>query len=408
MKALKSTLALGAFFVLALSVSACGSSGVPSDSVAVVAGNPITRRAHDHWMYIAAQGQAAQNPGAPVIVPNDPPSFQNCITQVRKQFPQLAKTPAATIKSDCGQLFTALSSQVMQFLITGYWYQAEAAAQHIKITPAQINQALAVAKKQQFPNAAAFQSFLTQTGQTESDIVFRVRLNQIFTKLLAEHPSGVTSAQIKAYYDSHLSQFGSPQKRDIRIVLTKTKSDAMAAKSALSHGKSFSAVAKQYSTDATTKNNGGLLAGVTNGQEERALDQAAFSARPGPLMGPVQGQFGYYLFEVTKITPAKQQSLAQVTPQIRMTLTTQAQSNAQAAVEAQAKKHWLRKTTCAKLYATAYCSGYKAPKATAAPVGAPPAGSTPPPAVGSAPPPSSPAQPSAPQKGAPQAPKKTR
>src|ERR1700693_1630354 len=78
MKRLKSIPALGAFFVLiAVAVSACG-SGMPGNSVAVVAGNPITTQAFNHWMFVAAKEQAAQSPGQPVIVPNDPPNFTKC------------------------------------------------------------------------------------------------------------------------------------------------------------------------------------------------------------------------------------------------------------------------------------------------------------------------------------------
>ena len=73
---------------VALVISGCG-SGIPGDSVADVAGNPITTRALDHWMYVAAKGQASQSPGQPVIVPNDPPNFTNCLAQVRKQIPAL-------------------------------------------------------------------------------------------------------------------------------------------------------------------------------------------------------------------------------------------------------------------------------------------------------------------------------
>src|SRR5271165_715824 len=104
--------ALGAFFVLAIGVAACGSS-IPGDSVAVMAGNPITTAAFNHWMYVAAKGNSANSVGAPVIVPNDPPNFDGCVKQVRKQIPALAKTPDKTIKADCKQLFTSLSGQVM-------------------------------------------------------------------------------------------------------------------------------------------------------------------------------------------------------------------------------------------------------------------------------------------------------
>ncbi len=57
-----------------------------------MAGNQVSAQAFNHWIYVAAKGNAAQSPGAPVIVPNDPPDFKNCIAQVRKQIPSLAKT----------------------------------------------------------------------------------------------------------------------------------------------------------------------------------------------------------------------------------------------------------------------------------------------------------------------------
>jgi hypothetical protein len=139
--------ALGAFFVLAIAVAGCG-SGVPGNSVADVAGNPITTQAFNHWLFVAAKSQAAQNPGGPVIVPNDPPQFSGCVAQVRRQIPSLAKTSTKQLRADCKQLFTSLSSQVMDFLIKGYWYQAEAARDHINVTDAQVQQAFLKAKNQ--------------------------------------------------------------------------------------------------------------------------------------------------------------------------------------------------------------------------------------------------------------------
>ncbi len=363
MKAKRYITALGAFFVLAIGVAACG-SGVPGDSVANVAGNPVTLQAFNHWMFVAAKSQAAQNPGSPVVVPNDPPDFNQCISNVRKQIPSLAKTAAKTLRSDCKNLFTSLSSQVMDFLIKAYWYQALATRDHISVSDTQVQKAFAVAKKQQFTTASQYQSFLSQTGQTEADIIFRFRINQIYTKLLAKHTRPVTSAQIAAYYSAHQSQFGTPETRDMRIVLAKTLADANAAKAALQHGQSWSVVAKKYSTDTSTKSTGGLLTGVVKGEEDAALDSAAFSAPLNKLEGPVQGQYGYYVFVVTKITAATQQSLAKATSSIRSTLTSQQQQAAQTAVDNAAKKAWQSQTSCRSDYAMADCKGYKAPKSS--------------------------------------------
>jgi foldase protein PrsA len=364
MKGLRSITALGAFFVLALALSACG-SGLQGNSVADVDGNPITTQAFNHWMYVAAKGQASQSPGQPVIVPNDPPNFSKCVAQVRKQIPTLAKTSDKQLTSDCKQLFTSLSSQVMDFLVKAYWYQADATKQHINVTDAQVQKAFNTAKKQQFSTAAEFQTFLTSTGQTLQDILFRVRVDQIYMKLIAKHPTSVTAAAIAAYYQAHQSQFGTKETRDMRIVLTKTQAQAEAAKAALKSGKSWDEVAKKYSIDPTTKTKGGLLTSVTSGQQDAALNQAAFAAPVNKLIGPIKGQFGTYVFEVTKITPATQKTLAESSAAIKTTLAGQLQTAAQTAVDNHAKKDWFSQTQCRALYAMADCKGYKAPKTTA-------------------------------------------
>ncbi|MEO8969253.1 MAG: peptidyl-prolyl cis-trans isomerase [Solirubrobacteraceae bacterium] len=366
MKNKRIILALGAFFVLiALAISGCGSSGVPDGAVATVAGNTISKQAFNHWMFVAAKEQASQSPGQPVIVPNDPPKFDKCLTNVRAEIPALKKTADKQLRADCKQLFTSLSSQVMDFLVKAYWYQADAHTMGIKVTDAQVQTALAAAKKGQFSTATQFNSFLSSTGQTLQDVTYRVRVQQIYTKLLAKHPTTVTPAQISAFYQSHLSQFGTPELRNMKIVLTKTQAQAVKAQKALKSGTSWAKVAKQYSIDPTTKNKGGVLMNVSKGQQDAALSAAAFSAAPNKLLGPVKGQFGYYLLEVTKVIPAKTRTLAQSTTLIRQQITSQMQTAAQTAVNAQAKKAWLAKTQCNSLYAMADCKGYKAPPASA-------------------------------------------
>jgi foldase protein PrsA len=197
------------------------------------------------------------------------------------------------------------------------------------------------------------------------DILFRVRVNTIFTKLVARHTKQVTPAAISAYYASHSTQFGKPETRDFRIVRTNSLAQANAAKAALQHGKSWQTVTHTYSIDPTTKKTGGLLTGVTAGQQDAALSKAAFAASPNKLVGPVKGQFGYYVIEVIKVTPATHRSLAQSTALIKQTLQTQLTTRAQQAVDAQAKKNWLSKTKCKAVYAMADCAGYKAPKTSA-------------------------------------------
>ena len=102
----------------------------------------------------------------------------------------------------------------MDFLIKAYWYQADAHKLGVKVTDAEVQKAFDEAKKQQFPNGSGFQQFLSQTGQTLQDILFRVRVNQIVQKLggQAQRRRSPT-AEIQKYYDTHTSRSSARRRR---------------------------------------------------------------------------------------------------------------------------------------------------------------------------------------------------
>lgn len=184
----------GALFVSVS--SAVAGATIPAGSVAVVVGKPITVRTFDHWMYVAAKGQAADSSSAPLIVPTDPPDFKGCIAQVRRQIPSLKDVSDQVLRRDCRQLFTSMSSQVLDFLITANWFEDQAAAEHVVISATDVRNALEKAKRQEFRSAGAFRKFLKETGQTEHDLLFRMRVNLTYTALIG-HVSGLR-ATIKA------------------------------------------------------------------------------------------------------------------------------------------------------------------------------------------------------------------
>jgi hypothetical protein len=164
------------------------SAASPAGAVAVAAGRPITRAVFDHWLDVAAKGQTSA--GQPPIVPGDPPAFKVCIAQVRKTQPSLAKQSTQQLKADCGQLFAALSAQVMDFLITSDWYQADAGRLKLLPSSAEVDSAYNSEKRQAFPTESGFRAFLSKTGQTAADVRFRVLVDGAGQRLLArEHGS---------------------------------------------------------------------------------------------------------------------------------------------------------------------------------------------------------------------------
>lgn len=367
--------ALGAFFVsIALVVGACGGDSIPGNAVAKVGDKPITRAEFDHWMTVAVKSSQQQaGAQAPAALVPKPPDFVECVANKRK----LAAKPAkgqpkqtdAQLKSQCKQEYEGLRDQVMQFLISSTWIAGEAADQGVKVTDAEIEKQFATTKKQSFPKEADFQKFLKTSGMTLADIKFRVKLDALSNKLRTKITKGqdkVSEKQIAAYYNKNKARFAQPERRDLRIVLTKDEAKAKQAKAALQGGQSWKSVAKRFSIDQASKNQGGVLLAVAKGQQEKALDAAVFKAAKGQLSGPIKTQFGYYVFAVQKITPASQQTLAQATGTIKQLLASQNQQKALDSFVKAFQKKWKDKTNCRTGYVTQDCKNAPKPKTTTA------------------------------------------
>ena len=367
--------ALGAFFVaaLALGVSACG-GGLPGNSVATVGDQTIKRDTFDHWMRIITISQASQtNPNAAktAAVP-DSPDFQKCVAAKKKTAPKPAKgqpeTTDAQFKTQCKQQYDQFKTEVLGFLIRSTWLDQEATRMNVKVTGKEVQKQIDDIKKQQFTQQGSYEKFLQSAGLTNEDVLFQQRVRELQNKITSKVTKGkdtVTDAQIADYYNKHQSQFSTQERRNVRIVLTKTKAKAQQAKSALQSGGSWKSVAKQYSIDQATKNKGGeLQGGVAKGQQEKALDTAIFAADKGKLTGPVKTQFGWYVFEVEKITKGKQQSLDESKANIKQQLAQQQQNAALKKFGDDYRKRYKATTDCRKGYEVDDCKNAPKKKAS--------------------------------------------
>jgi foldase protein PrsA len=361
-------------------LSACGSSGIPGDAVVQVNGKSITKTAFDHWMHVASASTAAS--GGKVIVP-EPPSYSACIAHLAATAPKPAKgqkaPTTAQLKTQCEQQYKALQQQVLGFLISSEWVIGEASTLGVKLTDAEVKKQFLKIKNQQFPKAAEFEKFLATSGQTVSDLLLRIKavslLPQKIEAQIVKKKGKVTEAQITSYYNTNKSRFGTPEKRSVQIILTKTEAAAKSAKKEVESGKSFASVAKKVSIDPTSKAKGGLLPEVIKGQEEKSLDAAIFSTAKNVLSGPIKTPFGFYVFEVKGITAGQQQPLSKVKASIKQQLTATQQQTALTTFVKAFKKKWTAKTECRAGYIVPDCKQYKAPK-TSPKLGVPSTGET--------------------------------
>jgi foldase protein PrsA len=348
---------------LAVALAACGND-VPPNSVAKVDDSVIKRSDFNHWLGAAARGQ--QVPGQAAAAVPDPPDYGSCVAAKQKQpVAKGAKKPtAAQAKAECRQQYDALKGQVMQFLVSANWIQLEAQARGIDASDKTVRRQFAQQKKQSFPDDKAYREFLKTSGQTESDLLFRVELDYLSNEIRKQVVAGkgkVTDKDVQAYYDKNKKRFAQPERRDLAVVLTRNESQAERAKGALEDGQSFKQVARRYSIDDASKSQGGTLPGIAKGQQEKALDDAVFAADRGELTGPVKTQFGWYVFEVTKVTPASQQSLSDSKETIKNLIKSEREQKALDAFVKRFRAKYKEQTNCAEGYEVAECKN--APKA---------------------------------------------
>jgi parvulin-like peptidyl-prolyl isomerase len=373
-KAVRFIAALGAVFIALLGLSACGSSSgsIPGNAVANVGGTPITTAAFKHWIGVASVATSSGQLNQVKPVAPEPPAYTACIARLKSIAEVELKAKAvksvpseSKLKASCETQYKSFTQEVMAFLLSSQWVIGEAQSLGVKLSDAEVKKQFLKIKSEQFPKAAEFEKFIANSGQTVSDLLFRVKLNMLSSKIqtkIAKEKKSVSDAEIEKYYNQHKSQYGTPEKRNANIILTKTAAEAKAAEAELKAGKSWSSVAKKFSIDPTSKATGGAVTGIVKGQEAEALDEELFKAPVNKRGAPIKTAFGYYLYEVTGITASTQQSLSQAKASIKAQLTATKSSELLSNFVKNFKKKWLEKTSCRPQYLVADCKEYKAPK----------------------------------------------
>jgi foldase protein PrsA len=321
-------------------------------------------------MEVASASSNTAGTSAKAAIP-EPPSYTACIAHLQATTPKPAKGQAAPttaqLKTQCEQQYKALQQEVLGFLVSAEWVIGEASHLGVKASDTEVKKKFEEVKTQQFRKPAEFEKFLATSGQSVSDLLLRVKLNLLSSKIqqkVTNTKVKITQAQITKYYNENKQRFGKPESRNIEIILTKTEAAAKKAKQEVESGKSFASVAKRVSIDPTSKATGGTLQGVVKGQEEKTLDAAIFAAKANVLSGPVTTPFGFYIYEVTGISPGSPETQAQAQSSIKQQLTATQQQTALSNFVKEFKKRWTGRTDCRAGYVVADCKQYKAPKTT--------------------------------------------
>jgi len=143
----------------------------------------------------------------------------------------------------------------------------------------------------------------------------------------------VTNADLQAYYRDHQDSYRVPEQVNVRHILIKTptpgadgKTDPEAVKAAekraedvqakLKAGGNFADLAKKYSEDTGSKDNGGSLGWIQRGRTVPEFEKAAFGLKKGETSGLVQSMYGFHIIHVDDKQDAHLKTLDEVKPEI--------------------------------------------------------------------------------------------
>jgi parvulin-like peptidyl-prolyl isomerase len=308
-------------------LAGCGSSSkVPSGAVAKCGNQTITQDQFNSLIEQAKRSYKVQ----------------------KRAFPKAGSTEYETLKN-----------QAVGYLVQRCEFADEANQLGIKISDKQVADRLAQIKKQYFGGSEAkYQAQLKQQGLSTTQVTDDIKA-QLVSELIFKKVSSsvkVTDADVKKYYDSHTSQYGTPEQRVIAHILVKKKALADQLYTQIQGGADFATLAKKYSQDPGSKKQGGKLT-ISKGQTVAPFDQTAFLMKTGQVSHPVKTEFGYHIIKALgPIKAAKTTSFKQVKESIRQQLLQQKKNEAMTKWVNKVKKDFAGKVH--------YQAGY-APPATA-------------------------------------------
>ena len=187
---------------------------------------------------------------------------------------------------------------------------------------------------ERFGSQEALERQLKAVGMTVAELRSKItQENTAQAVMTRELNVTVTDAEAKQFYDdtNHPADFEQPEMVHVRHILLLTMdpvtraplpADQQQAKrkqiddilKRIRGGADFAALAKQYSEDPGSKDNGGELPPFPRGQMVPEFEAAAFSLTNNQISDVITTAYGYHIIKLLDKTPAKKLALTDKVP----------------------------------------------------------------------------------------------
>ncbi|WP_141433119.1 peptidylprolyl isomerase [Bacillus sp. 03113] len=199
----------------------------------------------------------------------------------------IVKTDAGNITKD--ELYDAMKEKVGEQALQELLFN-KILSDKYKVTDKELDEKVAAIKDQLGSN---FQMALSQYGLKDEKDLRESLKTSILQEKAAVKDIKVTDAEVKKYYDDFKPQIKA------RHILVADENTANEVKAKLDKGEKFEDLAKQYSTDTASAQNGGDLGWFGAGAMVKEFEDAAYALNVNEISGPVKSEHGFHIIQVT-------------------------------------------------------------------------------------------------------------
>ena len=195
-------------------------------------------------------------------------------------------------------------AEVLDTLITNKIVELEAKKQNITVSD-EVIQAEYEEFVEAYGGVDSVNGVLEANGLTEDALKDNIRTYQLTKQVIAASIE-ITDEEVEQYFEHNKDNYGQEEQVVASHILLGDETTAKEVLAKVKAGEDFAELAKVYSADTDTKEDGGDLGYVSRGQMDEAFEEVVFALEKDAVSEVVQTPEGYHIIKVTGKVPAEE------------------------------------------------------------------------------------------------------
>lgn len=201
-------------------------------------------------------------------------------------------------------LLNQYGAEVLDTLITNKIVELEAKKQNINVSD-EVIQAEYEEFVEAYGGVDSVNEVLEANGLTEDALKDNIRNYQLTKQVIAASIE-ITDEEVEEYFENNKDNYGQDEQIVASHILLEDEMTAKEVLTKVKAGEDFAELAKEYSVDTETKEDGGDLGYVSRGRMDEAFEEAMFALEKDAVSEVVQTPEGYHIIKVTGKVPAEE------------------------------------------------------------------------------------------------------